>query len=84
MHLAVKDLFQFDERLVLIAGVAKLIFDCCYVNHSRPSWLLEFDSPPQLVIRSIKTLPKIVGLNIFYEALKWPTRGTLQMRGSIP
>ena len=29
MHLAIKNLFQFDETWVLIAVVGKLIFDCC-------------------------------------------------------
>ena len=69
MHLAVESLFQFDERHVLIEGVTKLIFDCCYAVHFRPNWLLKFGFPSQLVIRSIKTLPKIMGLNIFCEAL---------------
>ena len=60
MQLAVKNLFQFDENeaLVLNVGVAKFIFDCCYVAHFGPNWLLKFDSPPQLVITSIKTHPK--------------------------
>ena len=30
MHLAIKNLFQSDETQVLIAGIAKLIFDLCY------------------------------------------------------
>ena len=54
MHLEIKNLFQFDETLALVAGVAKLIFDCCFELHFGTSWLLKSDSPPQLVIRSIK------------------------------
>ena len=66
MHLAIKNLFHFDETWVLIAGVAKLIFDCCYSVHFGLTWLLKFDSPPQLVIRSIWTFQKQkIGLGIF-------------------
>ena len=71
MHLALKNLFQFDERQVLIAGVAKLIFDFCYVGHFGLNSPLKFNSPP-------------MGLNIFWETLKGPTKGTLQIRTYIP
>ena len=56
MHLEIKSLFQYDETQVLIAGVAKLIFEYCYEAHFGANWLLKYDSPPQLVIRSIKKL----------------------------
>ena len=67
MHLVIKNLFQFDETKIFIAGVAKLISDCCCAINFGPSWLLlNVDSPPQLVIRSIRTLLKrILGLKIF-------------------
>ena len=61
----IKNLCQFDETWVLIAGIANLIFSCCYEVHFSVNWLLKFDPPPQLVIWSIKTLPEqIIGLNI--------------------
>ena len=50
MHLAIKNLFQSDEIQVLIAGVAKLIFDLCYSVNFGPSWPLNGDAPPQLGI----------------------------------
>ena len=84
MHLAVKNLFQFDERYVLIAGVVKLIFDRCHLTHFLPNWLLKFDSPPQLVIRSTKALLKTKGAEDLCEGLKEPTQGTLQIRTSMP
>ena len=48
MHLAVKNLFQSDEIQVLIAGIAKLIFDLCNSVNFGPGWLLNVDAPPQL------------------------------------
>ena len=66
MHVAIKNMFQFDETVVLIAGVAKLIFHCCYQTHFGPTWLLKFDSPSPLAIMSMRMLQKqIIGLNIF-------------------
>ena len=50
MHLAIKNLFQSDEIQVLIAGLAKLIFDLCYFVDFGSSWLLNVDAPPQLGI----------------------------------
>ena len=44
MHLVIKNLFQFGETLVFIAGVAKMIFDCCYEVHFGANWLLKYDS----------------------------------------
>ena len=71
MHLLIKRLFQFDETYVLIAWVAKLIFNYCYSVNFGPSWLLHVDSPLQLVVRSIRTLLKqITGLKIFFKTLK--------------
>ena len=65
MHLVIKILLQFDETYVIIALVAKLMFGCFYEVHFGAHWLLKFDSPPQLVIRSIKTTPEqIMGTNI--------------------
>ena len=81
MHLVIKNLSQFDETEALTAGVAKLIFDCCDEVHIGVNWLLKFDSPPKLVVRSIKTLPgQIMGLNIFWKSLKGPTQGTLHKK----
>ena len=83
MHLVIKNLFQHDETKVLIAGVAKLILYCCYEVHFRANWLLKCDSPPQLVIGSIKTLPEqIMRLNNFCKTLKMPTKSILQIRTS--
>ena len=70
----------------LIAGAANLIFDCCYEVQlvAGANWLLKCDSPPRLVIRSIKTLSEpIMGLNIFCKTLKRPTKGILQIKTSI-
>ena len=50
MHLAIKNLFQSDEIQVLIAGIAKLIFDLCDSVNFGAGWLLNVDSPPQLGI----------------------------------
>ena len=66
MYLAIKNLFQLDEIWVVIAGVAKLIFDFCYLAHAGPTWLLKVDFHSQLGIRSVFMLPKqIKGLDIF-------------------
>ena len=47
-----------------------MTFDCCYEVHVGLSWLLKFDSSPQVVIRSLRTVPKqIIGLNIFCKSL---------------
>ena len=76
MYLAIKNLFKYDETWVLIAGVAKLIFDCCYEVQVGANWLLKCDSPPQLVISSMKTLPEqMMGLNIVCKTLKRPKKG---------
>ena len=48
MHLAIKNLFQSDEIQVLIAGIAKLIFDLSYSVTFGPGWLVNVDTPPQL------------------------------------
>ena len=74
MHLVFKNLFQFDEAWVLIAGVAKLIFDCCSEIHYVANWLLQFDFLPQLVIRYIKTLPgHVMELNLSCKTAKLRT-----------
>ena len=71
MDIVIKNLFQLDETKVLIAGVAKLIFDSCYSLNFGSSWLLNVESPLKLVVRSIRTLLKqITGLKIFLKALK--------------
>ena len=71
MHFVIKNVFQFNETKVLIAGIAKLIFDCCYPINFGFSWLLNVDSPPQLVIRSMRTLLKqIIGLKFFLDSQK--------------
>ena len=62
-----------------------LIFDRCYEVHFGPNWLLKFDSPPQLVIRSIDTTPKhLMGLNIPCKTLKGSEIGILQITTSMP
>ena len=86
MHLAIKNLFQSDEIQVLIAGVAKLIFDFCYSVNFGHSCLLNV-APPQLGIgpRSIKTLQtQAIVLKIFFMTLKGPTQVTLQIRTYLP
>ena len=84
MHLVIKNLFQSDETQVLVARVAKLIFNCCYLVNFGPSWLSNVDSPPQLVIRSTRALLiQIVGLK-FVLTMKGPTQVILQVRTSIP
>ena len=73
MHLVIKNLFQFDETQVLIAGVAKLIFDYFYSVNFGPSWLPNVDPPLQLVVRLmlVRTLlEQITGLKIFLKTLK--------------
>ena len=87
MHLAIKNLFQSDEIQVLIAGVAKLIFDFCYSVNFGHSCLLNVDAPPQLGIgpRSIKTLQtQAIVLKIFFMTLKGPTQVTLQIKHIYP
>ena len=45
--------------------------DYCYKVHFGANWLVKFDSPPQLVIRSIKTIPEqTIDLNIFVRLWK--------------
>ena len=61
-----------------------MIFYCFYVFHFHPNWLLKFDSLPQLLIRSIKTLSQNNGAEYLFEAVKGPTQGILQIRTSIP
>ena len=64
---------------------SKVDFSRCFEVHFGAHWLLKCDFPPQLVIRSIKTLPEqIMGLNLFCKTLKRPTNGILQVRTSIP
>ena len=71
MHIVIKNLLQFDETQVLIAGVAKLIFDYCYSVNFGPGWLLNVDSPLHLVFSSIGTLMKQrTGLKVFCKTLK--------------
>ena len=71
MHFVIKNLFQFDETQVLIAGVAELTFDYCYSVNFGPNWLLNVESPLQLVVRFIRTfLKQITGLKIFFKTLK--------------
>ena len=70
-----KNKFLFQGRLSLFLIVVMMFI--------LAPWLLKFDSLPHLVIGSINTLPKIIGLNIFSEALNGPTQGTLQIRTSM-
>ena len=50
MYLAIKNLFQFDETQVLVAGVAKMIFDCCYEGYCGPSYFENFILLPNYLI----------------------------------
>ena len=75
MHLAIKKLFQPDERKVLIAGVAKLILDCCFEDILVLVDFASFILLPNLFIRSIRTSPKqMIGVNIFVNSAQDYTR----------
>ena len=70
-NFVIKNIVQFDETWVLIAEVAKLIFDCCNEVHFGTNWLLKRDSLPKSVIRSMRILPEqIMGLDIFCKTYK--------------
>ena len=84
MHLAIKNLFQSDEIQVLIAGVARLLFDLCYSVNFCPSWLISVDAPPHLGIGPSKPFKHNNRAENLFKTLKGPTQVILQIRTCIP